>query len=258
MAIGNAAHGLNQLSRSGRSTSWSAGRRWPWTREPQGSRRHPSGIVVIGNSTAAGAGIQPFNATPEDKACRRSLDSYAVDIAAVSHSTVGNLACTNASIVDGLFNSESINGQNVPSQLATLDGMSGVKAVLVSIGANEMHWAQSTELLPRVAAMRRQRFGPRCSRRHSTASPSTTTSFSSASHRCRAASRHRERVLRPARRKARLPEPAELTAAKQRFAGAADQVQPVLADGAASFGFEAVARASPAMSCACAAVRPGS
>lgn len=103
--------------------------------------------VVIGDSTAAGAGNPlVLNATPEDVACRRSRDSYAADIAAVNGTTVVNLACTNASIEEGLFGPELINGRIVPAQLATLDGMAGVHTVIVSIGANEMHWAQLMEL----------------------------------------------------------------------------------------------------------------
>ena len=39
----------------------------------------------------------------------------------------------------------SINGVLVPSQLAQLEAMQGVKTVIVSIGANEMHWTQLME-----------------------------------------------------------------------------------------------------------------
>src|SRR4029077_10002387 len=34
----------------------------------------------------------------------------------------------------------------VPSQLARLEALRGVKTVIVSIGANEMHWTQAMEL----------------------------------------------------------------------------------------------------------------
>ena len=113
-------------------------------------RRAPSATpstVVIGDSTAAGAGNPPVaKPTAEDTACRRSRDSYAADIAAVNNSTVVNLACTNASIEAGLFGPEAINEAVVPSQLARLEATRGVKTVIVSIGANEMHWTQVMEL----------------------------------------------------------------------------------------------------------------
>jgi GDSL-like Lipase/Acylhydrolase family len=147
VAIGSAAQGLQQLSQV-RTLDQLVGRA-PLAVDP--SDRRPSSAaastVVIGDSTAAGAG-NPLVAHPtaEDIACRRSGDSYAADIAGVNNSTVVNLACTNASIENGLFSSEFINGMLVPSQLARLEAMHGVKTVIVSIGANEMHWTQLMEL----------------------------------------------------------------------------------------------------------------
>ena len=243
MAIGNAANGLNQLSEV-RTLDQLVGRT-PLAVDTQ-SRKGPaasSGIVVIGDSTAAGAGNPAvLNATPDDKACRRSLDSYAADIAAVSHSTVGNLACTNASIVDGLFNSESINGRNVPSQLATLSGMSGVQAVLVSIGANEMHWAQFMELCA---------VSPECDDSASTALfaqtlDSFTVDYYDLLQRL-ASLPGQPRVIvneyyDPLAAKPACPSQPELTAAKSAVLLARlTTFNRVLADGAASFGFEAVA-----------------
>ncbi len=45
-----------------------------------------------------------------------------------------------------MFGPEAINGTVVASQLARLETMRGVKTVIVSIGANEMHWTQLMEL----------------------------------------------------------------------------------------------------------------
>jgi lysophospholipase L1-like esterase len=146
-AIGSAAHGLQQLSQV-RTLDQLVGRS-PLAVDPT-THRVPAATastVVIGDSTAAGAG-NPLveHPTAEDSACRRSRDSYAADIAAVNGTAVVNLACTNASIEEGLFGSEVINGAVVTSQLATLEQMHGVKIVVVSIGANEMHWTQLMEL----------------------------------------------------------------------------------------------------------------
>jgi lysophospholipase L1-like esterase len=146
-AIGSAASGLQQLSQV-RTLDQLVGRA-PLAIDPTSHRGStpPASTVVIGDSTAAGAGNPPvLHATAEDIACRRSSDSYAVDIAGVNHTTVVNLACTNASIENGLFGSEFINGVVVPSQLAKLEAMHGVTTVIVSIGANEMHWTQLMEL----------------------------------------------------------------------------------------------------------------
>lgn len=147
LAIGSAAQGLQQLSQV-RSLDQLVGRSPLAVDAP--AHKAPTttaNTVVIGDSTAAGAGNPPVpHATAEDLACRRSRDSYAADIAAVNHSTVVNLACTNAAIENGLFAPEAINGALVPSQLARLEALPGVKTVIVSIGANEMHWTQLMQL----------------------------------------------------------------------------------------------------------------
>ncbi len=147
VAISSAARGLQELSQV-KTLDELVGRA-PLAVDPP-IRRAPSATastVVIGDSTAAGAGNPPVaKPTAEDTACRRSRDSYAADIAAVNSSTVLNLACTNASIEAGLFGPEAINEAVVPSQLARLEATRGVKTVIVSIGANEMHWTQVMEL----------------------------------------------------------------------------------------------------------------
>ena len=147
VAINSAAQGLQQLSQV-RTLDQLVGRS-PLAVDttPHRAPNATATTVVIGDSTAAGAGNpQVPHATEEDSACRRSRDSYAADIAAVNDSTVVNLACTNASIENGLFAAEVINGALIPSQLARLEAMNGVKTVIVSIGANEMHWTQLMEL----------------------------------------------------------------------------------------------------------------
>ena len=146
-AIGSAAQGLQQLSQV-RTLDQLVGRS-PLAVDPttHTAPAATASTVVIGDSTAAGAG-NPLveHPTAEDKACLRSRDSYAADIAAVNGRAVVNLACTNASIEQGLFGAEVINGAVITSQLATLEQMHGVKIVVVSIGANEMHWTQLMEL----------------------------------------------------------------------------------------------------------------
>jgi hypothetical protein len=147
IAVSSAASGLNSLAQV--HTLDELVGRSPLTVSPAPPKPASTSVstVVIGDSTAAGAGNPlVLNATAQDRACLRSRDSYAADIAAVNGSAVVNLACTNASIEDGLFGPESINGSIVPAQLATLASMKGVHTVIVSIGANEMHWAELMEL----------------------------------------------------------------------------------------------------------------
>jgi hypothetical protein len=60
--------------------------------------------VVIGDSTAAAAGnpIAP-NASAPDRACGRSSESYAADLATANNWNVLNLACNSATIQNGLL-----------------------------------------------------------------------------------------------------------------------------------------------------------
>src|SRR5579864_1223752 len=81
LSINGAAQGLQRLSQV-RTLDQLVGRS-PLSVDPP-RRKPPAGsasTVVIGDSTAAGAGNLPVaHATAEDMACRRSRDSYAADI----------------------------------------------------------------------------------------------------------------------------------------------------------------------------------
>ena len=60
--------------------------------------------VVLGDSTAAGEGLPVATSSSRlSRACGRSQDSYAQDLAAVNGWQVLNLACSGASIADGLL-----------------------------------------------------------------------------------------------------------------------------------------------------------
>ncbi len=243
LAISSAAQGLQQLSQV-RTLDQLVGRA-PLAVDPT-SHRAPSpaiSTVVIGDSTAAGAGNPPVaRASREDTACRRSRDSYAADIAGVNSSTVVNLACTNASIEQGLFGPEAINGTLVPSQLARLETMPGVKTVIVSIGANEMHWAQLMELCL---------VAPQCDDTASAAwfsqaLDSFTIDYYDLLQRLAALPRLPRVIINeyydPLAAQPVCPRLPAITAAKSAvLTSRLTTFNTVLADGAASFGFDAVA-----------------
>jgi hypothetical protein len=243
LAISSAAQGLQQLSQV-RSLDQLVGRA-PLAVDTTGRRapRATVSTVVIGDSTAAGAGNPPVpNATAEDIACRRSQDSYAVDIAAVNNSTVINLACTNASIESGLFGPQAINDTLVPSQLARLEAMRGVKTVIVSIGANEMHWTQLMELCL---------IAPQCDDSASAAwfsqaLDSFTIDYYDLLQRLAALPGLPRVIINeyydPLPVKPVCPAQPAVTSAKSAvLLGRLTTFNTVLADGAASFGFDAVA-----------------
>jgi lysophospholipase L1-like esterase len=132
-------HSLNQLV----ATS-------PVTRQPT-HRKGPllTGVnaVVIGDSTAAGAGL-PWVPDPSatDKACGRSSESYAADLASANGWKVLNLACDSATIPDGLLGPQVQGGQSVPAQIASASDVKDPSVVIVSVGADDLQWSTILEV----------------------------------------------------------------------------------------------------------------
>jgi lysophospholipase L1-like esterase len=98
--------------------------------------------VVMGDSTAAGLG-NPLVAhpSPTSRACRRSADAYAADLAAVNDWNVLNLACSGATIAGGLLGPQNAGGLTVPAQLGEARKATHAQLVIVSIGANDVGWS---------------------------------------------------------------------------------------------------------------------
>jgi lysophospholipase L1-like esterase len=117
--------------------------------------------VVLGDSTAAGEGL-PSVSHPSnlERACGRSSDAYAEDLASVNGWRVLNLACSGATISQGLLGPQDRNGMVIPPQLASAQRASNASVVIVSVGANDLGWAQ---MLAYCAA------APRCDDRATTA-----------------------------------------------------------------------------------------
>ncbi|WP_370079912.1 GDSL-type esterase/lipase family protein [Streptacidiphilus sp. MAP12-16] len=102
-------------------------------------------VVVLGDSTAAGIGNRLVDhATALDRACGRSSDSYAADLAEVNGWNVLNLACQGATIRDGVLGVQFRGDQVVPAQLAVAQRATSASTIIVSIGANDMNWAVLT------------------------------------------------------------------------------------------------------------------
>ena len=104
--------------------------------------------VVIGDSTAAAVGNpQASGATALDKACGRSNEAYADDLAAVNDWNVLNLACSGATVQNGLIGVQVLrNGQVAPSQLIEAERATHAKVIVVSVGADDVEWSIMTRL----------------------------------------------------------------------------------------------------------------
>ncbi len=104
-------------------------------------------VVVLGDSTAAGLGNRPVaHADALDKACGRSADAYAADLATANGWNVLNLACQGATMGNGILGVQIRGEQVAPPQLATAKRAAEAKAFIVSIGANDMNWSVLTGL----------------------------------------------------------------------------------------------------------------
>jgi hypothetical protein len=104
--------------------------------------------VVIGDSTAAAIGNPAVaSPTPLDQACGRSSASYAADLAAVNTWNVLNLACSSATITNGLLGAQVLNnGQVAPPQLTEAERATHAKVIIVSVGADDVEWSIMTRL----------------------------------------------------------------------------------------------------------------
>ena len=97
--------------------------------------------VVLGDSTAAGLGGPPVeDGTDTDRLCERSSFAFAETLAQVNEWTVDNLACSGATIAAGILGPQDVGGQTLPPQLSVAKRASNASTVIVSVGANDLHW----------------------------------------------------------------------------------------------------------------------
>jgi len=122
----------------------------PLTAPQQAATRPLPGVqaVVIGDSTAAAIGNPRLpNATPLDRACGRSSESYAADLALVNTWNVLNLACSGATVQNGLLGAQVFgSGTVAPPQLGEAQRATRAKVIIVSVGADDVQWSIMTKL----------------------------------------------------------------------------------------------------------------
>jgi lysophospholipase L1-like esterase len=129
-------------------------------------RLHPVGpslpgvqVVVMGDSTAAGAGLAPLPGST-DRNCGRSTDSYAADLSAADGWRVLNLACNGATIGNGLLGPQVQDGRRLPAQFAVAEQAAHASLIIVSVGADDLNWSAELQYCS---------ITPRCNDRATTA-----------------------------------------------------------------------------------------
>ncbi|MEZ5118209.1 MAG: GDSL-type esterase/lipase family protein [Candidatus Nanopelagicales bacterium] len=117
------------------------------TPEPVGPARGDIELAVIGDSTAAGVGNDPL-ADPAgyDETCGRSQDAYAVVLGSALRVPTLNLACSSATLEAGLLGPQVEGDVTIPPQVGVLKSITSLRAVVVSIGANDIGWADFLRL----------------------------------------------------------------------------------------------------------------
>jgi GDSL-like lipase/acylhydrolase family protein len=122
----------------------------PLTAPQQSATKQLPGVqaVVIGDSTAAAIGNPRVpDPTPLDRACGRSSESYAADLAMVNTWKVLNLACSGATVQNGLLGAQVLgSGQVAPPQLGEAAQATKAKVIIVSVGADDVQWSIMTKL----------------------------------------------------------------------------------------------------------------
>src|SRR5262252_8781675 len=108
--------------------------------DPAGRPLRRVQAVVIGDSTAAGAGLAPAPGAAA-RACGRSADSYAADLSSVNRWKVLNLACDGATISHGLLGPQVRGGVALQPQLAEAERATRASVIIVSVGADDLNWA---------------------------------------------------------------------------------------------------------------------
>jgi lysophospholipase L1-like esterase len=110
--------------------------------QPTGPQLPNVQVVVMGDSTAAGAGLAPLpGASSAARACGRSAESYAADLSAADGWQVLNLACDGATISQGLLGPQTQGGHTLQPQFAVAERAARAAVIIVSVGADDLNWA---------------------------------------------------------------------------------------------------------------------
>lgn len=114
---------------------------------PLGPKLKGYDAVSIGDSRASTQGGGDLKKpSKEDSDCRRSSNSLAAQISRLQDWRVLNLACTSATITEGLMGPQSRGGVDLIPQISRVKQMTDIKAVFVTIGPNDLWWSRAIGL----------------------------------------------------------------------------------------------------------------
>ena len=93
--------------------------------------------AALGDSVAAGAGLPT-----SDPICKRSSEAYPYSVASSTGLTLQHFACSGAKVDEGIYGSQKVNGEKLPTQLNQAFEGGTPKLITLTIGANDTPWAQ--------------------------------------------------------------------------------------------------------------------
>jgi lysophospholipase L1-like esterase len=105
---------------------------------PATSARLPTkSYVALGDSVAAGVGLKTDS---DSSACNRTDQSYPVVLARNLNYSVKNLACSGATLSEGILGKQDVNKLLVAPQIEQLFALPRPDVVTITIGANDAQW----------------------------------------------------------------------------------------------------------------------
>lgn len=110
----------------------------PRTATALDSRRY----VALGDSVAAGLGLQQTPDVPEELPCGRSAKAYPRLIAAQLDMPLEHYACSGAKVDEGLYGPQDLGDFTVRPQLERAFEAGTPDLMTVTIGANDARWSQ--------------------------------------------------------------------------------------------------------------------
>ena len=93
--------------------------------------------VALGDSVAAGVGLKYDT---DSSACDRTNQAYSDIVATHLIYSLSNIACSGATLADGVVGNQDVNNVTVAPQLKHLFARPKPKLITITIGANDVDW----------------------------------------------------------------------------------------------------------------------
>lgn len=93
--------------------------------------------VALGDSVAAGVGL---NEDSDSSACNRTNQSYPNKVAAKLNYTLKNIACSGATLPEGVLGAQTVNQLAISPQLQQLFAAPKPSLISLTVGANDAQW----------------------------------------------------------------------------------------------------------------------